>query len=27
VLARMYRERARGYVSLGFIAPKKPPNR
>jgi superfamily II DNA or RNA helicase len=27
VLARMYRERARGYTSLGFIAPKKPPNR
>jgi superfamily II DNA or RNA helicase len=27
VLARMYRERARGYMSLGFTAPKKPPNR
>jgi superfamily II DNA or RNA helicase len=27
VLARMYRERARGYTNLGFIAPKKPPNR
>ncbi len=27
VLARMYSERARGYMSLGFIAPKKPGSR
>lgn len=27
VLARMYSERARGYMSLGFIAPKKPRSR
>ena len=26
-LARMYNERARGYASLGFRPPKKPPGR